>query len=174
MPNWVFSQLIIEGDNDEIKDLIEYSKGKDWENSDVDELSAAKYIPIPADVFKGICLDCGYESAEINSSNKVCPKCNSTNTKDWYNNKGYDWCINNWGTKWGFVHPTLEALDDGYAQYSFDTAWSTILPVIKAMSEKYTKLKFKYTVNEESGLFCGYYIIKDGHICEHIIDMMGD
>lgn len=68
----------------------------------------------------------------------------------------YDWCISNWGTKWGFY----DAKDHGmhhnkYLHYTFTTAWSTPDKVIKAMSKLFPKLVFRLEYFEGGDDFCG-------------------
>jgi len=173
MPNWVFSKLTVKGTSERLKEFREYSKAKD-DGSDF-VLSANKYVPVPEQLLNGKCNDCGYSGKDIIECHQPCPKCNSKNTVDWFNNGGYEWCIEHWGTKWGFVNPQL--IDDDCdnecdeIQYEFETAWSPILPVIEMMAIKFPDLIFIYQVEEESSSFAGYYILKDRKIVDRTIDL---
>lgn len=171
MPNWVLSELIIRGSPEKLKEFVEYNKYTD-EDGDIRLLSADKYIPIPEDMLYGKCNDCGFKSKDIKECGQECPNCGSKNTKDWYNNGGYEWCVDHWGSKWNFVDVKMEE-DDGESGeiiYNFNTAWSPMLPVIKAMSIKFMDLTFIYKVEEEAHSFMGYYVATKGCIQEHITD----
>ena len=41
----------------------------------------------------------------------------------WYNDFGYDWCIENWGTKWNACEQ-VNVLGDEEINLDFQTAWS--------------------------------------------------
>jgi len=43
----------------------------------------------------------------------------------WYNDIGYNWCIDNWGTKWTASATNNEDvwIDEDEVQLQFDTAW---------------------------------------------------
>lgn len=46
---------------------------------------------------------------------------------------GYEWCIQNWGTKWGAYNTILKDQEwhgEGQVSYQFNTAWSTISPEV--------------------------------------------
>lgn len=48
----------------------------------------------------------------------------------------YDWCCENWGTKWGAYEP-IDIEDDGYGKIviTFHTAWSAPIPIYKKLKE---------------------------------------
>jgi hypothetical protein len=78
----------------------------------------------------------------------------------------YDWCCDNWGTKWDICQPwdsdEIYDADDGKGTYvfKFDTAWSPPIPVYDAMIEQGFNLVAHYA---EYG--CGFHgeYSKDGH-----------
>ena len=78
----------------------------------------------------------------------------------------YDWCCDNWGTKWDICQPwdtdDIYHADDGTGTYvfKFDTAWSPPIPVYDAMIEQGFNLVAHYA---EYG--CGFHgeYSKDGH-----------
>ena len=69
----------------------------------------------------------------------------------------YDWCVNEWGTKWdvGGDGDIADSDDPNATRMSFDSAWA---PPIAAM-EKFQDLGFKVKlIYWESGMcFCGIY-----------------
>jgi hypothetical protein len=83
--------------------------------------------------------------------------------KDGYNQGGYDWCIENWGTKWNALpmEPYM-TFPDGAAIISFSTAWSPPIPVIRALSEKFPLNTFALEYFEAGMGFCGEVVVQDG------------
>jgi len=61
-----------------------------------------------------------------------------------FNQGGYEWCNENWGTKWGICCPSLDDIDltYGYLFYSFKSAWYPAKPLILKMSEMFPDLLF--------------------------------
>jgi hypothetical protein len=65
----------------------------------------------------------------------------------------YDWCIQNWGTKWSGYDGRF---NDEQTAFSFDTAWSPPLPIIKKLAE-ITGQTFVLGYIEQGNFFCGKY-----------------
>jgi len=101
----------------------------------------------------------------------------------------YDWCLSNWGTKWGAydiypeTFPDVLALcegggDDTLLPYQFDTAWSPPTEWLANISPKYPDLTFTLEYHEMGCDFMGVFSIKDGDIqtdvCESISESMGE
>lgn len=75
----------------------------------------------------------------------------------------YDWCIENWGTKWNAY-----GYDDG-VEYGQDnelwlqTAWDAPHPIIEKLAEMYPEISFSHEwADEDIGRNCGRYDYKDG------------
>ena len=147
MPNHVSNVLTIRGKESRIDDLREFAKGPNPEFKEsrfdaglrvrrnreggkpddfkpepvIDELQCHKFVPVPQDV-----LDSGYGEKD---------------------SRGYNWCCDNWGTKWGCydIETSYVSGDGDYAflTYSFHSAWAPPLLVIDAMAAKYPCLKFR-------------------------------
>lgn len=143
MPNHVPCVLTVSGCD--LDDFVEFAKGPNpifreskYEREDrirrnkiagkpedymppprVDELQCDKFISVPQNV-----LDSGYGEKD---------------------SLGYDWCVRNWGTKWGCYDCSLAQVSgDGheYAVYTFKCAWSPCLPVIDEASKRFPALTF--------------------------------
>lgn len=99
---------------------------------------------------------------------------NGTYTKDGYNRGGYDWCVDNWGTKWGFYDATvseIQQMHDGkfILEYYVQTAWAPALPVMIALSEKFPNVVIKYYFEDEGWCYpAGCATIKDGYSSEQV------
>src|ERR1700690_871409 len=57
--------------------------------------------------------------------------------KDGYNQGGYEWCVNHWGTKWNAYEV---AYTDGVY---FQTAWSTPLPIWAELSKRFPDMRLE-------------------------------
>jgi hypothetical protein len=64
----------------------------------------------------------------------------------------YDWCCENWGTKWNASDTSIN-VDRGEVTIYFDTAWSLPMPVIEALCAMYPNDKLV----AESEVEDGYY-----------------
>jgi len=67
-------------------------------------------------------------------------------TLDWYN-----FCVQNWGTKWDInPHEACDRHDDGLGfSGSFDSAWSPPIPIVEALTEQGFEVVLRY---HESGM----------------------
>jgi Ferredoxin-like domain in Api92-like protein len=89
--------------------------------------------------------------------------------KDGFNSGGYDWCIENWGTKWGCYKThgcstPLEKIDDGVILH-FSTAWSPFrLDLLQAVSQRLPALRFQYDYYEQGMGFQGHVTVTGGRI----------
>jgi len=80
----------------------------------------------------------------------------------------YDWCIQNWGTKWTGYDGRF---NEDQTAFTFDTAWSPPLPVIKKLAEL-TGETFILEYIEEGMFFCGRYTAgQDGDYDEFYNDI---
>ena len=78
--------------------------------------------------------------------------------KDWY-----DWCCDNWGTKWNACHTQINDLEK--ADIYFDTAWSAVPYIIAKIAELHPECKIEYEYAEEdTGVNAGYIIFENGEI----------
>lgn len=150
MPNHCSQDLFIYGPEDSLKVFMEFAKEGD------NTLSANKFIPYPEEYRL---MD---EAAAIARKNK------DWSVKDGFNSGGYEWCIENWGTKWGIYNADLTnqkfAGKRSRLNYIFNSAWSPAIPVIKAMSERYPELLFKLKYYESGAGYKGVYEVQDGNV----------
>jgi len=98
----------------------------------------------------------------------------------------YDWCVDNWGSKWGMCDTTCGGLyyenssNQVYANVyiSYDTAWSPITVGIERVSLLFPNLIFT-TFYEEHGMgFAGVHQVADGEVirddCSDLIPASDD
>ena len=87
-------------------------------------------------------------------------------TSDGFNSGGYEWCLKNWGTKWGICE--AELLDDNgdELEYFFTSAWCPPDLVIKKMSKMFPTLIFTLTYFEGGCEFNGIYKCQKGEVID--------
>jgi len=92
--------------------------------------------------------------------------------RDGYNQGGYQWCRENWGTKWNACDAYIAStVTDKDLVIGFSTAWSPPVPVIKAMAMKFPDNTFKLCYREGGCGFEGTFKVRYDHV---IIDRCKD
>jgi len=146
MPNWCENRLTIQGDK-AVLDEIEVKHFRD--TTDGAELDFNTIIPYPQE-----CKDAdARESKEMGFASV-------------FSEEGYNWCCNNWGTKWNAKSTSSLRVDDNELEVTFDTAWSPPIPVVLAFSTLYPQLVFELQYVEYGCGFGGYSVCKNGQEIE--------
>jgi len=163
MPNWTENELYVKGpqaDRDAFVNAAEAHHvgydmiaGEDY--SCVTQLDFNNFIPYPKHY-----LD---QDEKAKAARKKDPK--DWSVPDGFNCGGYDWCINNWGTKWNACEITLTE-NKTSLKYRFDTAWSPPIKVVTAMAHMFPMLTFTLKYFEGGIGFQGRYTIKGDEIIE--------
>lgn len=79
MPNWCFNQLFIEGNRDKVKKCVDEIGNEDR----IVDFNELKPYPLR------------FKLRDMWLEEKF-----NWHIKDGFNSGGYQWCVNNWGTKW--------------------------------------------------------------------------
>ena len=76
----------------------------------------------------------------------------------WYNDIGYNWCIDNWGTKWTASATNNEDvwIYEDEVQLQFDTAWGPPVGIYNKLVDKYPDLNFSWFYKEEGMQIAGW------------------
>lgn len=82
--------------------------------------------------------------------------------KDGFNSGGYEWCIENWGTKWPAGDWRNWQREPGRTSATFDTAWSPPVPVLVAASRKFPGLRFELAYYEAGACYQGALVCEGG------------
>ena len=173
MPNHVENELLIEGKKADLKKFKAFAKTKE------SVLDTDKFIPYPKKFKeqdkKVKKLKKTWEKKREKSKETPEDKKNewfkaNPYPTDSFNSGGYEWCLNNWGTKWGIYRAEVNRVDFKYEEleYTFDTAWSPCLPVVLKMSKMFKNLKFNLRYFEGGNGFHGYFVCKAGKVIEKI------
>ena len=141
MSNWCSNALRVTGPKSEIDRFLEKAQGCGVKDSERLSLDFNKFMPVPEEVVAaGVILNekSGFKESAI-----------------------FNWCDENWGTKWNAYPDTKVEVSDGEVKFRFHTAWGPPRPVVVAMANEFPLLKFQLNYSE---LFGGF---KGTLICEH-------
>lgn len=160
MPNHCENELYVYGSPKGIKEFIEFARATVHEQDET--ISCDKFIPYPQR-FKD--LD-EIASRAVQEMSKL-PKAEwdyMKIPKDGFNSGGYQWCVDNWGTKWGMYDFSEWKIDECSAFISFLTAWSPPQLVVRAMAEQFPKLRFVLKYYEKGRAFQGVFEVKGSEV----------
>ena len=165
IPNWVYSTLTIIGDKKELVKFRNFAMTKqnlyNGQRQD-NPLDTQKFIPYPKKY-----LDLDNKPKTKLNTNELGHKL-KVEGDDGYNHGGYEWCCQNWGTKWGICRAELcvdenekgseyfkdeSPYEGSRLIYKFETAWSPTYQIITKMSSLFPTLTFLYFCDEESNAF---------------------
>jgi len=142
MPNWCDNRVEIYGDNpDQIKEVKKTLAGKetcfDFNN----------IVPMPK---------------ELEGTTAPNPEPDSFEAKRLRKQHGhdnwYDWCCDNWDTKWNSAGADLTSdSNNSIIEYEFQTAWGPPIKVIEALREQYPDLNITAFYDEPGMEMAGYY-----------------
>jgi hypothetical protein len=187
MPNWCDNELVIQTTlkghpserrlhKEELKRFVNYAKDKNVHDED---LVTDKFIPYPKRFYESDKKSAKHSEkirkatehiTDPKERDKIVKKMGGWHLKDGFNDGGYDWCLRNWGTKWGICHSKLidTNFDIGKALYRFDSAWSPPTPVIHKMSLMFPNLTFTLKYWECGCAFKGTYKAQNGNIIKDV------
>lgn len=83
-----------------------------------------------------------------------------------FNSGGYEWCVQNWGTKWGMYGFSQVVWTKSSAKVSFDSAWNPPKPLIIKLGEMFPELTFTLKYYECGCEFKGVLKVKGNQILE--------
>lgn len=191
IPNWCNNTLSVIGDENEVKRFKKVMNNKDHHGRER-VLSEEPLIPYPEKFRKLTKLSneweekadayakkhgkdgadkwwCGDKLSKKQRAAFI--KEHGESPSDGFNSGGYEWCIKNWGTKWGFCDPSISQEYDGQIIYYFDSAWSPPVPLIVKMGQMFPKLKFELGYEESGCCFKGKLVMEGGEL---IVDITED
>jgi Ferredoxin-like domain in Api92-like protein len=137
MPNHVSNRLTLQCD-DETAGKVFAEIGGTWEDGTGKPFDFDKLIPYPERFAKADKERQEWEKANPGASWANAPK-------DGFNQGGYEWCRDNWGTKWNAY--SQKRLSD--TELHFDTAWSAARPIFAALSARFPDLAFMVEYADE-------------------------
>ncbi len=145
MPNWCYNRLEINGPKDQLEAL------ENLVRTEENEFDFNAILPYP---FKQ--MDDDYPAYnDPDRVEKLAAYKEKYGTElDGFNSGGYDWCWENWSTKWNASDVCWEDSSDELC-VTFETAWSPPAKVIAALAEKFPELNMTLSYTEEGMAFYG-------------------
>ena len=157
MPNWVYNGLTIEGNPEQVTNLVEQMNKPfvDYIKPAGDlayGIQETKYIN-PIFSFRNIVSPTDLEAYKAQPDFKA-----EGEQNDWYS-----WNIRNWGVKWDVAVAENNTSPDTYMEgptsngdnlvvyYNFETAWGIPLQALEKLSSQFPSLLFTLSYEEETG-----------------------
>ena len=154
MPNWCFNAVkVSHEDPNMIQRMIDAA-------DKTDSGILQEFVPCPAELRETLAGSFGDADKQAELKAKQEENFLKFGAKDWY-----DWCINNWGTKWDLREVRVDCHDANNITLSFDTAWSPPIEAYGTLEELGFIIEAYYY--EPGMCFCGLY--EDG--CENTINI---
>mgnify|MGYP003348763106 CR=1 FL=1 len=145
MPNWCNNYLELEHDDPE---MIQRAKKAFADGRLLDE-----FCPVPASLH----ITAGRDGADGSPEQTLLEQREKENREKHGYANWYDYCVNEWGTKWDVGGDDGMITEDGpnALRMSFDSAWSPPIPAMEYFMDLGFKVKLIYW---ESGMcFCGLF-----------------
>jgi len=178
MPNWNYNLITLTAKNDEAKKqihtfidqhIIKRSK-PNW-NDSLFEIDNKSIIPMPEGIVKldSMCAILQGEDGSIkpnpNYDEKAEKAQRESNLREYGYEDWYSFCIDKWGSKWGFCHSVFfkeygeiaETLDEihahldknGYIEFKSECAWSTATGLLEEICNRYPDIEMRDEWGEE-------------------------
>lgn len=168
MPNWCHNEVTVYGKPDEIQSLVDAMKytTKNIYDAEYEDYSFSHLYPCPEELSNTVS---GFFSDPVEAA--AHKKQQEANLEKYGFTDWYEWCVANWGTKWGDRNlDWMTNVDDNgkvakdaeYACVRFDTAWSPPTALMTRVSEMYPNLTFVLFFTEESDAYVGYEVFQKG------------
>jgi hypothetical protein len=151
MPDYVENKLIINGDEEKIKEVVDFLKSKDELTGEDIAIDFNKITPMPKWVYN---------------------KSLSSKTEEKYGKENcwYQWSIDNWDTKWNAFGLEGRGLINKNT-ITFRTAWSGVSKLIRKLSIIFKDVEFEYYTcdYDDYGQNIYKFKVKDYEILEEIM-----
>ena len=149
MPNYCNNVVEIQGPQHILKTLVDH------------RLDFMKIHPYP----KELDITAGREGADDSPEQRALVAAEEANLKKHGYKNWYDWCVNNWGTKWNAggdnddmqVDYDEDVGNQGIALFQFDTAWAPPLGVLEKLMETHPELSIECRYHEPGVGFFGVW-----------------
>ena len=194
MPNNIKNRLVIKSSDEQVKEVLDFLRGEPYSNGAERYIDFNKIIPMPEELniesgskgntgmeyllacaerydfsgkYKGVkekfeTLSLERQKKYIELGAKYLKNIANYGFKTWY-----DWCVENWGTKWNAYSQSLENENEIW----FETAWSCVIDLIEKLSIEFPGVEFDYTwAGEDTGRKCGKCICINGYCDSYIPD----
>ena len=167
MPNWCANRVTVSGDTEDVQAFKEAVKGYVVNNKK--PFSFNSIIPMP-DELHGIGspvtimteeeieqYKIEHSDSEWNIGNLPITQERSDELKAKYHaDNWYDWCTDNWTSKWDACDVYLDVDEPDYLQYRFDTPWGPPENIYYILTAQHPKVHISWFYDEPGMQFAGY------------------
>ena len=183
MPNYVRNRISFEGDPNEISRMLESIQ---VEKYGIGSIDFNKILPMPESLNieagsrtdEGLRMYQGYLHAkEQNQPTGKYLRYQTEHPENWEMGKQayqniqkygastwFDWCVENWGTKWPALQDDISVREN---ELCFDTAWSFPNGIVEKLSRTYPKVVIMAEwADEDIGNNCGRAVYKNGKLID--------
>lgn len=172
MPNWCSNTLSIRGELAERQRFIDAVRKTDKKEKTEQSYDIfGQLYPIPVELKETTSGFFGDTEKQKELEEQQARNREKYGYGDWY-----DWCVANWGTKWGDCNTYLDESNAYETTFCFDSAWSPPIEGLTFISKSFPSLIFTLSYIEEGMGFYGVAQIVDGDcddICENVEDIEG-
>ncbi len=136
MPNWCENEVTFSGNEEKVQKIKDFVKGKE------SDFCFEEIVPVPKEI------------KDTTAPSNLSPE-DSKKLKDLYGfDNWYDWCCENWDTKWNACEVDMEDEGDRVTYY-FMTAWCP-------PSGIYAKLCQLFKIDEDEDIDCSWFYREEG------------
>jgi len=157
MPNHTTNQLTVTGPADSIVKMKEFAKSEEA------ALECNSILPMP-EALKGTTKGFGMANDETLAETHAREQREAKLVEDFGFDNWYDWCVANWGTKWGVYHlgdMPLKWHDElEGVSMEFWSAWEPPIPVIAELARRFPDLTFVLDYSDEGGGYAGQAVFE--------------
>ena len=153
MPNWCTNLMTVTGQKEDVQAFANAVVDVEERENEVHNIPASifnKLLPMPENGGKDIVIN-----GEIVGSAFADPK---TDGEEYIN--GWEWVVQNWGTKWGDCDTTFSNMGDSL-EFFYQTAWSPAN--YTQISKMFPNLTFIVRYEESGMCFVGCEVYQNGH-----------
>jgi hypothetical protein len=137
MPNWCGNVLSVYFPGDDGVPGERLRELREFVATDVEPFSLGRIIPVPSEV----------EMSEVPMA-------------------GYNWRVNNWGTKWDAHDVVVDETSDRGVDFRFDTAWAPPVEAVRELSRLFPDAVIGLAYDEPGMDFGGYEIYRGGALVD--------
>lgn len=150
MPNWCSNTVEVRGPTKIVKSLVDH------------KFDFQKIHPCP----EALNITAGREGADEDEAQKELVRKEKANLKKYGYKNWYDWCVDQWGTKWNAGGSDREDMlvdfdddvdDTGIAVFSFSSAWAPPVGVYDKLKELHPELYIQGRYYEPGVGFMGVW-----------------
>lgn len=158
MPNYITNKLKINGNLEDVEEVLDFIKIEDGEVNGIGTIDFNKITPMPKWVYGSSPIVHGISKESIDKYGEE--------------NTSIFWAQRNWGTKWNaFSQPDRRNTEN---TIFFETAWKGVPGLIQKIAWIFPNVEVEYSwCDEDFGYNLGKYRFKDTEVLEEFIPKGG-